>query len=747
MKKTRRQFIISTGAALAASTLPRVRADPAPPPNITALLQASGFTPGGPNSALMAVIGDLHINLEASDPKFTEHFDDALVAELNELSPAITDLTIAGDIIVHHSVSIGGPRYPSHYALSRLEFRAAKTQMQRFRPDMALRAVPGNHDTDREENDAELWREELQLPPYQKSTLGGVPVFFLNSGQAGMLDPNQRAWFEAEASLIPPGQEVVIIAHHPSFYYLFEEIGLKRIVAQAFAKHQAPVWVVGGHGHGFAEQLFVAGSARFIQMEVTTGNPIQWGDNRRPGYLLLAFQNGHVIHRAFRSIIETGFQSLNPVNQLTPYPLKWVFDSIEFPAAIFEEGFYNRTGRLVNFLGIDLKSHIILCRSHTVRVDLSKSRGIITEYLLPAHVWNGYAPPTCSFSTTGINGPWEGVSFPPQNGQRVYRIPIPVEFRSAPNLHIRTTTQLQGTSDGLSIYGWGLAADPSKLTGYEKWLSLHYRTIFQNNLTAPTIKPAGSTLTNIEHYAFNIPLPAGVSAATGTALPPDILAPVTGTPVYSRTFRSISSYRFARRTSASNPLVSYAVEHSDDVRHWISVTEDQLAITALGGEWEEVRFNLPIKEGLPGFFRVGITSLQESPGGSAYLSPGDLDANGIDDLVQYAFDLQLQGGMIPLYDPERTERKQGLPILSRHQGLCSAIRYARLRKSAAPGVNYRIEESTDIKHWTTLHPRFIAERVIRTNGGWDDVEAIIMDSIHARRFYRVCLDLTDPLPV
>ena len=214
--------------------------------------------------------------------------------------------------------------------------------MTRFRPDMRLYAVPGNHDTDRFEVDAETWRAQLQIPPYQKKVLGGVPVFFLNSGHAGMPDPVQRAWFEEQARLIPPDQEVVIIAHHPSFFYVYEEIGLKKIVAQAFAKHRAPVWLVGGHGHAFGEQLLVSGSARFVQMEVTTGNPIQGSDGRSPGYVLLALQDGRVVHRAFRSVLESGFQSLKPVTQLTPYPLKWVFDSIEYPAVLFEEGFYDR---------------------------------------------------------------------------------------------------------------------------------------------------------------------------------------------------------------------------------------------------------------------------------------------------------------------------------------------------------------------------------------------------------------------
>ena len=61
---------------------------------------------------------------------------------------------------------------------------------------------------------------------------------------------------------------------------------------------------------------------------------------------------------------------------------------------------------------------------------------------------------------------------------------------------------------------------------------------------------------------------------------------------------------------------------------------------------------------------------------------------------------KLQTGLALPYDPERTEHVAGLPVQKRHQGLCSALRYARLRKDPAnPGVNYRIEETGDLKQW------------------------------------------------
>ena len=68
MQQSRRNFILSTGAALVGSTIERAGADAGPgtsAPDITSLLQAAGFNPAAPGAALMAVIGDVHINFVA----------------------------------------------------------------------------------------------------------------------------------------------------------------------------------------------------------------------------------------------------------------------------------------------------------------------------------------------------------------------------------------------------------------------------------------------------------------------------------------------------------------------------------------------------------------------------------------------------------------------------------------------------------------------------------------------------------
>jgi hypothetical protein len=753
MRPTRRKFILGTGAALVAGVFERgsAQAVTTTAPDIRALLESAGFDPADPNSTLLAIVADLHINQNPNSYKYTNHFDDGLVNELNGLVPAITDLAIAGDLITYLSDAIGVGRNAQGYAWALQEFQVAKAQMTRFRPDMRLFAVPGNHDTDKLETDAETWRTQLSIPPYQKQVLGGVPVFFLNSGHAGGLNPVQQAWFEAETAQIPSDQEILIIAHHPTFFHGAQEGALRKTIADSLPGHQAPVWIVGGHGHSFGERLCADKGRRFIQMEVTAGNPKPTGDGRNPGYILLGLSGGKVACRIFRSLKEAGHGVRAPLSSLPSTRVEWPFEKIQFPAELFVEGFYDRADRLISFAAADLKFHFVFTQHITYRIRPSRFGGKLSSFLLLGQIRSAARPTaTCSFSASGTGGPWVSTPITQTSVAQVFTIPIPTEFRNAEFLHVRISTSLPSNQSDMEIVGWGTAASAEDLTGYEKWIATHYRTILPTAKAAPTFRPQGSTLTNLEHFAFNIPLPAGVSESPTQAaqiiLPPGPTEPqIVGQPSYSPTFRNASIFRFARRTAASDPLVTYAVEHSPDMIQWIPIDEERLAITPLELGWEEVRFSLPFLPNQQGFFRTRVTALPATADGSAHISSGDLDADGIDDLLQYAFNLNAQEGKLRSYDPARNSDQAGIPILAMGPERMSRIVFPKMREFAAPGVTYGIEQSTDLRQWSKVPAPSISARVLRSDGDWDEVETLIMDSVHPSVFYRVCLETTFPI--
>jgi hypothetical protein len=759
MSASRRQFLTTSGASLLAGSLGRLYAQEPPntsPPDLRATLLANGFNPDLPGSALLAVAADVHINLsEQGSP--IDRLDDALVAELNELRPAPTHFAIAGDLICSNSLAVGSPRYPSHYAIARQEMQLFMGQLARFRQDLEVILMPGNHDTDNQDNHAggipALWNEVIARPPYQKRILGGVPVFFLDSGHAGNLGPVQAQWFASEAAQVSSDQEVIIVAHHPSFFSIAAETGLKRKVATAFAGHRAPVWVVGGHGHGFHETLYLDRGTRFIQLEVTAGTSKAWSDGNAAGYALLALQNGRLVTRMFRSLnpvnLWKGFQARKPLDQLIPTTLRWPFDRIHYPGELFEEGEYDRTGKVISFVGSDLLTHFGYFKQIIWKTDLSRFGGRIREFLVCASIGPSAIPTmTCSFSAVSANGPWVDFPFPANDGGAVFPVAIPLQFRSAAQLWVRVRTSMDRYDASISLAGWGLASAAEELSRYEQWTCRHYRTFLRNSLTHPNAKPTGSNWSNLQHFAFNIPLPPGTSSPdtplTGTTAAiggNSLAAEITGIPVYAKVPFECLNFKFARRKFEAGSMVSYTVECSGDLKNWQPVSAEQLVVTQLDADWEEVALAYPMTESSR-YCRVNVTSLSPN-GGQSTLMAGDHNGDGLDDLLQYAFDLRPGDSALRSYDPKRPVRKAGFPVHSLGEVMQSSYTYPRMRAEANSGVTYQIEESANARDWTEVPTTRVFERVIRTDGDWEMIEAIIPDAGLPRRFYRIRIELTE----
>lgn len=772
MQETRRKFLLKSGAAIVAASLDRtVAGDPVVPnpPDIRDLLAQSGFDSNSGDAALLAVIADPHIMLAPEYPNlYTEKWDDSLINDINTLVPNVTDLAIAGDLIIHHSVNIGGYRHPSHVTRAINEFRLARTEMERFRRDMRIWAVPGNHDTDAFETDADLWRQQMQTPPYQKTVLGGVPVFFLNSGNGGMLNAGQLAWFKSEVKTISSNQEVVIVAHHPSFFHLWAEAGLKRILTDAFAGHQAVVWLLGGHGHRFEDMLFNHRGTRFVQMEVTAAHPKFSNDGKSPGYIMLALQDGRVKSRIFRTVAQSGFVPKPDVSQMTSKTVRWPFDGVTYPVAVFEEGFYDRTNHLVEFNAVDLGCHFVFCKSVTIRIRPSRYFGKVKTLVLAADISPSMQPPpTCRFSISGADGTWLDVPFPAAKGQGLYTINLPEDFRNADTAFVKIATIFTKHLEGFYLSGWALAADEARLTQYEKWISRRYRTLVEAGENSADSLTPGSRLSNIVNFGFNLPTgfsgPTGQPALNATSpdpvgLPSSVLPSspsITGLPQYTKTFRQVVELRFARRTPASDPGIVYEVEHSSDLVYWKSVPEESLVLTPIEPGWEEVAFTLPVRAYVNGFCRVKVTGT-ETAGGAFNIwsrkvavatgTPGDLNGDRIDDLLQFAFDLESGGGPLRPYDPERPLHKAGMPVQTTRMARLSRIVFPRMRANANPGVLYLPEKSTDLSTWQVLGTGEYSEQVIQTSGDWEEVEIIVLDEAHRQRFYRIKLELESPLP-
>jgi hypothetical protein len=617
MSTSRRDFLIRTGATVLTGLWGSGSAQTAGAPlDITAALAAAGFNPNDPTAALLAVTADVHINLNTY---WCDGLDGSLISEINSLVPRLTHVVFAGDVITSHSLTIGTPRYSRDYSIAREEMRTFRSQLARFREDLEVVMVPGNHDTDNEENlnggVSQLWIEELGAP-YQKRVLGGVPVFFLNSGHAGDLGPEQTEWFFSQVAEIDPNQEVLIVAHHPSFFRLVGEAGLKRKVATAFAGHRGTVWLIGGHGHGFYEAAYLERGTRFVQMEVTAGNAGVWNDGNATGYAVLGLQGGRVACRMFRSLKQPNFfPARPPAEQLGGQAIRWPFDRADFPVQVMEEGNYDRGDQIVGFIGGDVVSHFVYLKEIVWKADLSRFGGRIRAFLIAATISGQVLPSmTCSFSTVGASGPWVDVPLPSDDGGAGYRIPIPAAMWGAAQLYVRLRTSLDRFTADITVGGWGLGADASTLTGYQRWVSMKYGTVLATPLTGPHAPTLDSNLPNIVNFGFNLPgARVGLRApSSGSAVLPTNPS-ITGLPRCSRLpGENITRLVFPRMRASANPGISYAAECSADLVNWVRVGANEMLEQVLrtDGEWEEVELRISDSKEYRRYYRISLSLTQ-----------------------------------------------------------------------------------------------------------------------------------------
>lgn len=602
MKGNRRKFI--KGLAASSLILPYSYASDgiSRREELLNLLKTRGYDESNPDSVLLAIISDPHIFLGYQYPQYrTEKFDDRLVDEINSLSPLVSELVIAGDIITYHSMSPGLPDYASHRIFSKDEYDLAKPQIARF--NFSCYIIPGNHDTTAHEEDAEMFRAELQVPAYQKTTMAGVVVFLLNSGNAGMLDSAQEAWFRFEASKIEGDQEVLIIVHIPPLTQKWTQAGVKRIITESFQNHKSTIWVVSGHNHRFAERKFMLEGVSYIQTDTTSASAVDWafGDDLNPGYLILALQDGKVLSRVFRSINEAGFQLRPLISELPELKVSFMFDEISFPSALYEEGFYDHQGKVIDYNAVHVGSFFARCKKIIIRVNPEEYLGKIDFFIVSGYIL-GSATPLCSFSLSPEDDAWTAVSFPDAKGNGLYHVSIPDEFKNAGVYFVKLDNGLTGSTQGFKMSGWALMAETDSLTGYEKWISSNYRNLEKSDKTDSESITHGSSYSNIINFAFNL-MPIDSEGLSG-------LPKVECIPSSPESDEYIS-LTFAKMKTEYNPGISYDLERSYNMKDWHSISENQYEeiILKSKGQWDEVRYRVTGGIRSSQFFRINLSLL------------------------------------------------------------------------------------------------------------------------------------------
>jgi Icc-related predicted phosphoesterase len=549
-----------------------------------------------PPGATVAILSDLHIFLGNQYPRLTtESFDDQIVAEINGLQPVISHLVMAGDLISYHSMTPGSPRFPLAYAWALEEFRIAREQIRRF--EMPVWMVPGNHDTDAFEVDAELFRSELGVPAYQRIEIAGVPVFLLNTGNGGMLGPAQREWLLEQAATVPRDQEVLIVQHIPTFDLVYSQAGSKRIIAEAFADRSAPVFIVSGHHHSFSDRVYSANGTTFVQMQTTTANPRMFSDGRSPGYVLLHLREGRVMKRIQRSLVVWGFRPLPDIGSMTPAPVTYPFDGAQGKIATYEEGFYARAG-VMEHSGVDVGCFIANCKTMTLRLRPGDYRARITRLVIAGEITPPNQP-RCWVSTSADSNTWMEVPFSAARGVGLHEADLSGVLDADDEYLIKLDTGLEDDFAGFTCSGWALAAAPGGMTGYEEWLYRIYGTLERRPENSPDAIAKGGSHPNVLTYAFNLdPWKTGSLSGLPTIQ-------VEGDTLGRPTAVTINHVRVADPASG----LEYVIESSADLQEWhelaVSTLHQTIIATDSGYEQVGIRF-APPTAGEHRFFRLNV---------------------------------------------------------------------------------------------------------------------------------------------
>lgn len=597
--QTRRKFLKTSLAASVLTTLGKAETEESYDglrAELNTILASRGFDGISGTGVVLAIISDPHIFLGNDYPSLvTEKWEDDLINELNGLQPPITHLILAGDLISHHSMTPGSPAYGIHEQWSLQEFALAKNEVARF--NMPMWMIPGNHDTYAYETDAEMFQEQMGVPPYQRIELGGVPIFLLNTGNAGMLNPAQEAWLRAEAATVPADRDILIVQHIPTFSVIYTQAGSKRIIAEAFSNRTAPVYIASGHNHRFDEGVTAHNGTRFVQMATTTANRVVFNDKKNPGYLVLGLQDGMVKARVQRSLTVAGFWARPPVESLPTGEVRFPFDSVTELISAYEEGFYDRNGT-IEFSGVHVGCYISYCKWATVKITPKSYYGGIRRFIVSGLI-TAAAQPTCSISSDGPEGPWNALEFPTAKGSGLYEVAIPESYADASEIHIKVDTGLTSSVQGFSWSGWAIASDSATLSGYEKWLLGIYGTLLKTEANSPESIALGGAHENLLTFAFN--------------LQPYQRGTITGLPSISSDFPSNPErrivVRYTRILNIQEAGLRYRIEASDDLAAWTEIDISQMdeTITEQDDYYEQVCVFFPIEEAASSrFYRVTV---------------------------------------------------------------------------------------------------------------------------------------------
>ena len=262
--------------------------------NLAAAYSAMGFNPAAPGNAVVVLFSDPHMSLDPGNGWITTNLDPRLVNNVNVMVPPPAKILVNGDETSWYSTCPGQlPNWTAARTYGSNEMALWLPAVQAFTniAQTNILWVPGNHDQDPRETNAELFCQMFpKMPPYQLFDLAGVRFFLLNGGNMGYLSESEQHWLKQQVALTSPTQTVAVLIHQPPY-------GVNRgnsvMLQECFRDWPTRWWTFSGHGHYYSQQVYDIGRSNVTLSCVGSVNTNTFnGQTTNPGFMVLCLSNG-----------------------------------------------------------------------------------------------------------------------------------------------------------------------------------------------------------------------------------------------------------------------------------------------------------------------------------------------------------------------------------------------------------------------------------------------------------------------
>lgn len=302
--------------------------------NLAEAYSAMGFNPSAPGNAVVVLFSDPHLNLNpeggTTPGVITTNLDPRLVNRVNAMNPPPARIIVAGDVGTGYSTCPGQlPDWPTARkgASNELSFWLPAIQAFTNIAQTNILWIPGNHDQDPRETNAELFCEMFpNMPPYQVFDLAGVRFFLLNGGNQGFPSESQRHWLKEEVALTSPTQTVAVVIHQQPF---LSGRGIPLMLRECFQDWQTPWWAFHGHAHYFGGAVFDIGRSNVTMSGVGSVNTNHFnGQSMNPGFMVLCLSNG-IAGRVYHHFLDSSFEVVQEPDWQHPLHYAAAFEEVK----------------------------------------------------------------------------------------------------------------------------------------------------------------------------------------------------------------------------------------------------------------------------------------------------------------------------------------------------------------------------------------------------------------------------------